>query len=66
VKLREDLLTLARQKPRFGYRRLQVLLERRGYQVNHKRLYRLYRQEHLAVRRLKRKHVTRTAAAWQI
>jgi len=63
VKLREDLLTLARQKPRFGYRRLQVLLERRGYQVNHKRLYRLYRQEHLAVRRLKRKHVTRTAAA---
>ena len=63
MKLREDLLTLARQKPRFGYRRLQVLLERRGYQVNHKRLYRLYRQEHLAVRRLKRKHVTRTAAA---
>jgi len=63
VKLREDLLTLARQKPRFGYRRLQVLLERRGYQVNHKRLYRLYRQEHLAVRRIKRKHVTRTAAA---
>ena len=61
--IREELVALARQKPRFGYRRLGVLLERRGYSVNHKRLYRMYREEHLAVRRLKRKHVTRPAAA---
>jgi putative transposase len=60
--LRQELVALARQKPRFGYRRLQALLERRGYQVNHKRLYRIYREEHLAVRRLKRKHVRRPAA----
>lgn len=59
AQLREDLVELARQKPRFGCRRLGVLLERQGYQVNHKRLYRIYREEHLAVRRLKRKRVSR-------
>jgi putative transposase len=57
--LREELITLARQKPRYGYRRLGVLLERRGQRVNHKRLYRIYRAEHLAVRRLKRKRLSR-------
>jgi putative transposase len=61
AELRQDLIELARQKPRFGYRRLGVLLERRGHRANHKRLYRLYREEHLAVRRLKRKHVSRAA-----
>lgn len=58
-KLREELVALARQKPRFGYRRLGALLEKRGHRFNHKRLYRLYREEHLAVRRLKRKRVVR-------
>ena len=62
VELREKLVELARQKPRYGYRRLQALLERRGWKVNHKRLERLYRQEHLAVRRLKRKRLIRPAA----
>lgn len=28
--LREELATLARQKPRWGYRRLHILLEKRG------------------------------------
>ena len=51
--LRQELIALARQKPRYGYRRLGVLLERRGYRANPKRLYRIYREEHLAVRRLK-------------
>ena len=66
AQLRQDLIELARQKPRFGYRRLGVLLERRGHKVNHKHLYRIYREEHLAVRRVKRKHVMRPAApvAW--
>ena len=59
--LREELIRLARQKPRYGYRRLGVLLERRGYRANHKRLYRIYREEHLAVRRLKRKRLMRAA-----
>ena len=60
--LREELIAWARQKPRYGYRRLGVLLERRGQKVNHKRLYRIYREEHLAVRRLKRKRLLRPGA----
>jgi putative transposase len=62
TQLRQELITLARQKPRFGYRRLGALLLRRGFQFNHKRLYRLYREEHLAVRRLRRKRLARPAA----
>jgi len=53
---------LARQKPRYGYRRLHVLLERRGHEVNVKRVYRLYLEEGLAVRRKKRKHLVRDRA----
>lgn len=59
--LRQELIALARQKPRYGYRRLGVLLERRGHGANHKRLYRIYGEEHLAVRRLKRKRLLRPA-----
>jgi putative transposase len=61
--LREALVALARQKPRYGYRRLWALLTRRGWQVNEKRIYRLYREEGLMVRRLKRKRVTRERSA---
>jgi putative transposase len=32
--LRRRLVELAREKPRFGYRRLQVLLQRGGERVN--------------------------------
>ena len=42
--LRERLIALAREKPRFGYRRLHVLLGREGEQVNHKRVHRIYRE----------------------
>lgn len=48
--LRARLRDLASQRPRFGYRRLQVLLRREGLMVNHKRVARLYRKEGLAVR----------------
>jgi len=47
------------KRPRFGYRRLQVLLEREGLRANHKRVYRLYREEHLMVRRKRRKRLVR-------
>jgi putative transposase len=60
-RIREEMVVLAKQKPRYGYRRLGVLLARRGWKLNHKRLYRLYREEHLAVRRLKRKRLVRPA-----
>lgn len=55
--LRKRLRELAEQRPRFGYRRLTILLRREGQIVNHKRVYRLYRQEGLAVRRRTRKRV---------
>jgi len=42
---------IAHERRRFGYRRLHVLLKREGYMINHKKLFRLYREEKLAVRR---------------
>lgn len=56
--LRARLRHLAAQRPRFGYRRLHVLLRREGIIVNHKRVERLYREEGLAVRRRTRKALT--------
>ena len=49
--LRGKLVELAGEKPRFGYRRLQVLLQRNGEQVNHKRIWRVYRAAGLSVKR---------------
>ena len=60
--LRAHLVELAREKPRFGYRRLQVLLRRSGEVVNHKRVHRVYREAGLALRRKKRKHCARQSA----
>jgi len=57
--LRTRLVELAREKPRFGYRRLHVLLARSGERVNHKRLHRIYRAAGLTIRRKKRKHCVR-------
>jgi putative transposase len=49
--LRTRLRELAETRRRFGYRRLQVLLVREGWRVNHKRIYRLYVEEKLGLRR---------------
>jgi putative transposase len=57
--LRSRLVELAREKPRFGYRRLQVLLSWSGERVNHKRLHRIYRAAGLSIRRKRRKHCVR-------
>ena len=57
--LRTKLVELAREKPRFGYRRLQVLLRRSGEVVNHKRVHRVYREAGLSLRRKKHKHCAR-------
>jgi putative transposase len=51
AELRDRLRILANARRRFGYRRLHVLLKREGHIVNHKRLFRLYREERLGVRR---------------
>ena len=55
MRLRE----FAAVRVRFGYRRLHVLLRREGWQVNHKRVYRLYRQEGLSLRlKVRKKRVS--------
>jgi putative transposase len=56
--VRQRLLELAALRKRFGYRRLGLLLRREGVVVNHKRVYRLYREAGLSLRRRKRKRLT--------
>jgi putative transposase len=62
AELREEMITLARQKPRYGYRRLHALLGRQGKNVSPMRVFRLYQEAGLAVRRLRRKRLARPAA----
>ena len=57
--LRIRLRDLAQARVSYGYRRLHILLQREGWQVNHKRVYRLYREDGLQMRpRKPRRHVT--------
>ena len=53
--LRARLRELAATFPRYGYKLLHELLKREGLVVNAKKTYRLYREEHLQVRRKRRK-----------
>jgi putative transposase len=59
--LRQRLRELAGERRRFGYRRLTVMLRREGRAVNHKRVYRLYVEEGLTVRRRERKRLKAAA-----
>jgi len=57
--LRLRILEIAETRVRYGYRRVQVLLRREGWRVNHKRTYRIYCQEGLHLRRKRpRRHVS--------
>jgi len=56
--LKGRLVELAASHPRYGYRRLYLLLRREGRMLNHKRVYRQYTLLGLAVRRKKRKKVS--------
>jgi putative transposase len=55
----EELLlrirALARENPRYGYRRIRALLKREGWSVNLKRVHRLWRREGLKVPQIRRK-----------
>ena len=59
--LRQRLGEVARQRQRFGYRRLTALLRREGRSVNHKRVYRVYRELGLAMRSKRRRRISRAA-----
>ena len=49
--MRVRLKELALQRRRFGYRRLHILLRREGLALNHRKLFRLYREERLTVKK---------------
>ena len=51
VVIRRRLRELASERRRFGYRRLHILLKREGFKLNWKKLYRLYKEERLTVRK---------------
>ena len=51
--LRRRIRDIAETRIRYGYRRIHVLLLREGWHVNHKRVYRLYHEEGLNLRKNK-------------
>lgn len=53
--LRMRLKELAATRVHYGYRRLHILLRREGWDVNAKRIYRIYREEKLSLRTKKPK-----------
>jgi putative transposase len=61
--LRLKLKEIAYARPRYGYRRLTILLKREGWPVNHKRVHRIYREEGLMVRT---KMCKKRAAQWRL
>ena len=51
VDLRDAIKRVSKERRRFGYRRIHVMVRREGFEVNHKKLRRIYREEKLQVRR---------------
>lgn len=56
-KLVGRLRKIAEERPRFGYRRVHAMLRREGFEVNRKRVYRIYKAAGLAVRRRNRRRL---------
>lgn len=58
--MRKRIRDLAEIRVSYGYKRIHVMLQREGWKVNHKRVYRLYKLEGLAMRTKKprRRHVS--------
>jgi len=48
--VRQRLKEIAETRVRFGFQRLQVLPRREGWRDNHKRTYRIYKEEGLNLR----------------
>lgn len=59
--LRQRIRAIAEVRPRFGYRRIYIMLKREGYCVGDERVRRLYREEGLSLRR-KPKHRRKLAS----
>src|SRR5215813_13312267 len=55
--VREKIKVIAFERRRFGYRRIHAKLRKQGDVINHKRVYRIYTEENLKVRRRPRKRL---------
>lgn len=53
--IRQKIVDLAAVRRRFGYRRIHKKLRRQGLKVNHKKVYRIYSEENLKLRRKRTK-----------
>jgi putative transposase len=51
AELRDAIKRISRERRRFGYRRIHVMVDREGYKMNHKKLRRIYAEEKLQLRR---------------
>ena len=51
AELRDAIKRVSRERRRFGYRRIHVMIAREGFEVNHKKVRRIYVEEKLQVRR---------------
>lgn len=49
--LKQKVKSIALDRPRFGYRRIHILLRKQGDKINHKKLFRLYKEMGLKVRK---------------
>ncbi|WP_376873319.1 IS3 family transposase [Albirhodobacter sp. R86504] len=49
--IRKEMQVIASERLRFGYRRIGIVLDRKGMSMTHKKLYRIYREEGLSVKR---------------
>ncbi|KXW55793.1 hypothetical protein FV185_09520 [Ferrovum sp. PN-J185] len=54
--LQQRIVDLAHERRRFGYRRIHALLRREGVEANHKKVFRLYQEAGLAVKRRRKRH----------
>jgi putative transposase len=57
--LRKNIINIANERRRFGYRRIHKMLVRKGLKVNHKKVYRIYKEENLKIRVKTRKRLKR-------
>jgi putative transposase len=48
---KEQIKSVAQERPRFGYRRIHVMLKKNGTTINHKKLFRLYQEMGLKIRK---------------
>ncbi len=55
--LRKRMHEIAQQRRRFGAPRIYTMLRREGWSMNHKKVERIYREEHLSLRLRKRKRL---------